>query len=132
MNNRAANPSKKRPSMNQEADLISYLLLLRFGPCKDPTRASPVLNYASIAKQEKKNPLSVRRLILQGIRDFNKMKEFKRAPRRKLSKKHIEYLCSHQTLTAWAHLSLKQRIVMFHRQFPELKISTDLLHRTYK
>ena len=45
---------------------------------------------------------------------------------------HIEYLCSPQTLTAWAHLSLKQRAVMFHRQFPELKISATLLGRTYK
>ena len=118
--------------MTKDSDLISYLLLLRFGPCKDPTRASPVLNYASIAKQVKRNADTVRQLIGQGLKDFNSKKEFKRAPRRKLAQQHLDYLCSHQTLTAWAHLSLQQRVVMFHRQFPELRISASLLLKTYK
>ena len=39
--------TKGRP-MSQDADQASYLL--RFGPCQDPTRAAPVLNYASIAR----------------------------------------------------------------------------------
>ena len=60
--------------MTKDNDLISYLILLRFGPCKDPTRASPVLNNASIAKQVKRNADSVRRLIVQGLRDFNSKK----------------------------------------------------------
>jgi len=41
-------------------------------------------------------------------------------------------LCSEDTLRDWAHLSLKQRAVMFHRTFPEIKISASLLQRTYK
>ena len=93
--------------MTKDSDLISYLLLLRFGPCKDRTRAFPVLNYASISKQVKINLGSVRRLIGQGLKDFNSKKEFKRAPRRMLAQQHLDYLCSHQTLTAWAHLSLE-------------------------
>ena len=61
--------------MTQNADFISYLLLLRFGPSQDPTKASPVLNYASIAKLTKISAESVRRLIGQGLKDFNKKNE---------------------------------------------------------
>ena len=32
----------------------------------------------------------------------------------------------------WAHLSLVQRARMFHRTFPEIKISATLLAKTYK
>ena len=45
----------------------------------------------------------------------------------KLEKHHIDYLCNQKTLSEWAHLSLIQRAVMFHRNFPELKISASLL-----
>ena len=30
-----------------------------------------------------------------------------------------------------AHLSLKQRVVMFHRRYPDLKISASTLERVY-
>jgi hypothetical protein len=91
-----------------------------------------VLNYASIGKIAKISVESVRRLITQGLKDFDDKKEVRPSTRHKLSQHHIEYLCRQQTLTAWAHLSLQQRTVMFHRQFPELRISSTLLSRTYK
>ena len=37
-----------------------------------------------------------------------------------------------QTLQSWAHLSLKQRAIMFHRRFPEVKISASTLARFYQ
>jgi hypothetical protein len=52
--------------------------------------------------------------------------------RKKLDQHHLDYLCSQKTLREWAHLSLKQRAVMFHRTFPEIKISATLLQTTYK
>ena len=51
--------------------------------------------------------------------------------RRKLQQHHIEYLCCQNTLREWAHLSLIQRARMFHRVFPELKVSATHLARTY-
>ena len=118
--------------MSQDADLASYLLLLRFGPCQDPTRATPVLNYASIARVVQLSLESVRRLIMTALRNFHSKDATLAGPRRKLSQHHVDYLCSHQTLTAWAHLSLQQRAVLFHRQFPELRVSASLLQRTYR
>jgi len=50
----------------------------------------------------------------------------------KLLQHHIDFLCSQSTLNDWAHLSLIQRARMFHRTFPEIKISASTLQRTYK
>ena len=59
-------------------------------------------------------------------------KEVFSAPTKKLAKNHIDYLVDEQTLKYWAHLSLKQRAVVFHRQFPELRISASQINRIYK
>jgi hypothetical protein len=45
----------------------------------------------------------------------------------KLEIHHVDYLCNQKTLNEWAHLSLIQRTIMFHRTFPEIKISASLL-----
>ena len=47
----AAGPSK---AMTDDADLISYLLLLRFGADGKANLSQPILNYTSIAKLVKK------------------------------------------------------------------------------
>src|SRR3569623_103373 len=49
--------------------------------------------------------------------------------RAKLNEEHKEYLLKETTLRQWSYLSLAQRCVLFHRQFPELKISHSLLFR---
>ena len=54
--------------MGEDPDLISYLLLLRFGNVLATSKSSPVLNYASIAKMVKISYESVRRLIAQGLK----------------------------------------------------------------
>ena len=55
------------------------------------------------------------------------MLPIQRRQRKKLELHHLDYLCSQRTLRESAHLSLKQRAVMFHRTFPEIKISASLL-----
>ena len=52
--------------------------------------------------------------------------------RLRLKKHHTEYLLNEQTLREWAHLSIKQRAKLFHRTFPEAKISPTSLWRFYK
>ena len=49
-----------------------------------------------------------------------------------MNDEHIEYIKNENTLREWAHLSLDQRARMFHRTFPEIKISSTLLAKTYK
>jgi hypothetical protein len=43
----------------------------------------------------------------------------------------VQYLTADATLDDWAHLSLKERAIMFHRQFPELHVSPTLIRRVY-
>lgn len=50
----------------------------------------------------------------------------------KLKSAHIEYLVSQETLNQQAGLSLAERAVLFHRQFPELKVSHSTIARVYK
>ena len=60
------------------------------------------------------------------------MEPLQRRQRKKLEQNHLNYLCSKRTLREWPHLSLKQRADMFHRTFPEIKISATHLQTLYK
>lgn len=45
--------------------------------------------------------------------------------------KHIKFLLDKDILQKWAHLSLKQRAKMFHRHYPDTKISASTIERIY-
>ena len=64
--------------------------------------------------------------------DISKVKSLVDKRRVKLRKYHQDFLISEQTLRQWAHLSIRQRAKMFHRTFPEVKISPSTLWRLYK
>jgi hypothetical protein len=53
--------------MKYDAHLISYVLLLRFGTCKDVENATPVLNYMSISKLIKVPVTTVIELVKAGL-----------------------------------------------------------------
>ena len=44
---------------------------------------------------------------------------------------HITFLTSQATLRTWAGLTLKQRSILFHRKFPDMKITQNILQRLY-
>ena len=119
--------SQRKLHMLEDSQLVDYLLLLRFGTCEVGQASRPILNLASISKITKKPLSTIRDLIKLGI--DSKLKEFpiQRRKRMKLEIHHVDYLCNQTTLNQWAHLSLIQRTVMFHRTFPEIKISASLL-----
>ena len=48
-----------------------------------------------------------------------------------LSKEHIEYLKSPDTLNFWAGKTLEQRCVLFHRHFGNHRINSTLLRKFY-
>ena len=118
--------------MSEDPLLIDYLLLLRFGSSEPEKCLRPLLNYASISRITKKPYSTVMALIKLGIEAKRSMLSIQRRKRKKLDQHHVDHLCSPKTLREWAHLSLKQRVVMFHRTFPEIKISATLLQTTYK
>ena len=113
--------------MTEDQQLIDYLLLLRFGTCDNGPASRPMLNFASISKITKKPLSTIRDLIKLGIESKLKDLPIQRRKRLKLKTHHVDYLCNQTTLNQWAHFSLIQRTVMFHRTFPEIKISASLL-----
>ena len=119
--------SSQKLRMTEDQQLIDYLLLLRFGTCEVGPASRPMLNFASISKISKKPLSSIRDLIKLGIESKLKDRSIQRRKRIKLEAHHVDYLCNQITLNQWAHLSLIQRTVMFHRTFPEIKISASLL-----
>ena len=113
--------------MTEDQQLIDYLLLLRFGTREVSPASRPMLNFASISKITKKPLSTIRELIKLGIESKLKDLSIQRRKRIKLEAHHDDYLCNQTMLNFWAHLSLIQRTVMFHRTFPEIKISASLL-----
>ena len=113
--------------MTEDQHLVDYLLLLRFGTCDVGQASRPRLNFASISKIMKKPLSTIMDLIKRGVESKMKGLFIQRRKRTKLETHHVDYLCNQKTLREWAHLSLIQRAVMFHRTFPELKISASLL-----
>jgi hypothetical protein len=45
---------------------------------------------------------------------------------------HIQFLLSEDILELWAEKTLSERCVLFHRAFPEIKISSSCLSLLYK
>ena len=119
--------SSQKLRMTEDQQLINYLLLIRFGTSDVGQAPRPVLNFVYISKVVRKLVSTIRDLIKRGIVSKMKKLPIQRRKRSKLDQQHIDYLCNQRTLREWAHLSLKQRAVMFHRAFPEIKISAALL-----
>ena len=113
--------------MTEDQQLIDYLLLLRYGAFDINQASRPILNFVSISKIIRKPLSTIRDIIKLGMESKIKNFSIQRRKRYKLDIHHVDYLCNQKTLNEWAHLSLIQRAVMFHRTFPEIKISASLL-----
>ena len=49
----------------------------------------------------------------------------------KLEKENIDFLLSEETLRKWAGLTMKERVILFHRRFMNKKIAITSLRRLY-
>ena len=50
---------------------------------------------------------------------------------RRLDKQHVDFLLNPRTLEQWAGLTMKQRSVLFHRQFTNKRVAVTSLRRLY-
>ena len=48
-----------------------------------------------------------------------------------LNTEHLDYIVADATLKAWQPYSLKQRALLFHRQFPDKFVSSSKLREIY-
>jgi hypothetical protein len=126
--------AKSQPIKNRsryDGQLLSYVILLRFGSLVTPDFSKPTLNFQSIAKVIKKPVTTVIELVKLGIRAYHYGFDIGPPNRSKFTQQHIGYLVSPSTLQESAHLSLAERAQMFHRRFGEKKISPSTIRRIY-
>ena len=78
--------------MKYDPDLISYVLLLRFGRCSDLETATPVLNYTSIARLIRVPVTTVIELVKAGVAASRYASPVVAPSRFKLKQHHMGYL----------------------------------------
>ena len=76
--------------------------------------------------------IGIRSKIISKLRPRRKPADEPRWRRSKLTQQHLDYLTDSKTLRQWAGMTLEERRRMFHRQFPEIKISLYYLRLAYR
>lgn len=115
-----------------KTQLRKIVLRLRFGTVEPGPGQPAFMTYGRIARFVRRSASSVRLICLSGLRGDHDLNIGDRRHRTKLSSEHQEFLKDPSTLREWAHLSLAERAVLFHRRFGEIKISPSALCRWYK
>jgi hypothetical protein len=90
------------------------------------------MTYAKIGKILKVTPGTVRNILALGPVLPAPEEETKATGRSKLKREHILFLTMDETLNDWAQKTLSERCVLFHRRYPEVKISRAYLSHIYK
>jgi transposase len=108
------------------------LSLLRYGTQERYHCRPPILCISTISRLTGVKPKRVRDLLKLYRGSVKEQPSLFDRKKLRLRQHHIDYLLSEKTLKNWAHLSIKQRAKMFHRTFPEVKLSPTSLWRLYK
>ena len=117
--------------MRHDNQILTYVLLLRFGKVPDSEAPQAVMNYTSIAKIIRKPVSTAIELVKTALGASMYGFPEDKISRSKYSPHHIGYLVSSFTLKECAHLSLAERASLFHRRFGEVKISPTSFRRIY-
>jgi len=110
-------PDNKAHNHREDPELLSLIRLLRYGTVNHAINQAPILNQTAIAHALGVTRDRVRVLLDQSKRERESMSpDGERSRKRnKLTVQHVQYLTADETLDDWAHLSLKERAIMFHR-----------------
>ena len=116
----------------RDGSFEQYVMLLRWGPKAHVDTKWPQLKVSQISRMLKISREKVRRILKQ-CEEGGPFKHMQTvgAPS-KLEPRHVAFLTDIGTLQAWGARSLAERVVLFHRQFGEIKISPSTLRRVYR
>ena len=110
-------------------ELREAVLLLRFR-CTQPTPTTR--KYAAISTIARGLQLTynqVQHICRKALQPSAPLKPDKQL--RKLDKEHVDFLLNERVLEQWAGRTMKERTVLFHRQFPDKRIAVTSLRRLY-
>lgn len=103
---------------------------LRFGNINPDPTAKPVSPLFKVAEKMGLTTFIVNKLILAKLKGMTQ--HFKKWSIRKLDDEHLDFLISDETLRKWRPYSLRTRVLLFHRQFPDRFISVSRLRQIYQ
>ena len=115
-----------------DPDMIELVLLLRFGNIRGDKSHMPILNVTSVARLVRLSPTHVTRLIEIGCNKIFTSHQSDRRWWRNLNSHHLSFITDSTTLRKQAHLSLRERSILFHRHNPETFASASTIARIYK
>lgn len=115
---------------NDLATITSAVHQLRFRTVTDHSNKPMCLSFRQISAIVGLSTFKVKR-ILEAYEKQQIIKRRKPAARHLLAE-HERFLVSSETLTAWRLKSLAQRCILFHRAFPDKRISVTKLREVYK
>jgi hypothetical protein len=112
--------------------MTSLILMLRFATKSPSSETPPIMNIASVARCANVTPGVVTRVIKRHMSGYNNGDNNEKWRWRKLQPHHVGFLVNKDTLNRWAHMSLNERAVQFHRKFPETVASRSTIRRVYQ
>ena len=118
--------------LTHDRDLMGLVVLLRYGATAPRPGDKPILNKVTVARVTKLSPATVTRILERYWDTGDKGDKQQTQGWRKLLGHHVAYLVHPATLQAWAPLSLAERSVLFHRQYPETTASPSTISRVYR
>ena len=105
---------------------------LRWGPRGRCKGARPLMTLSAIAKILRVAVTAVHTLLRKDPADLSAATPKPRGRHPPLKSRQKGWLMSEETLRQTAHLTLAQRAVLFHRQFPERHVSPSTICKLYK
>ena len=121
--------SYKKLTPQQREELKEVVLMLRYGKTYDDRKKLPMLRCSAISKALKLPYNQVAHICK--YKSVPEPKKKYNPQWRKLEQQHIDFLISPATLRLWAGKVMKERVILFHRQFVNKVISVTSLRRLY-
>ena len=128
----------KGQKLNDE--MISTILFLRFGDSLQTRQPRHFTSYSAIARMLKVDVNTIRNYCLKAVQSCARDSSLKDSGNKQddaeneffLQQNHINFLTKESTLKLWVTRSIKERCVLFHRQFPDKFIKPWRLRYIYK
>ena len=104
-------------------------LMLRFRTTQPIWKSYKYLTYKVIAKTLNLTYNEVQYICRKSFKAKKIISQKKKLY--KLDQQHFDFLLNHKTLELWAGLTMKERTKLFHRNFPDKRVSVSSLRRLY-
>ncbi len=123
---------KRRATKDLNIQRVMLAHSLRYGPRGQFKGGRPLMTLSAIAKILRVAVTAVHTLLGKDPADLSDAIPKPRGRHPPLTQRQKGWLMSEETLRRTAHLSLAQRAVLFHRQFPERHVSPSTICKLYK